>query len=118
MSRPKLAAEHRRSVNFTVLLTEAELKKLESLAKLCGKAPGILLRNKVFKGKFPEPKLAKLDLDSYLELKKIGVNLNQLAKKANAGVLPVGMLGLIMKLLKQQETIIKLLLYDRQSENR
>jgi hypothetical protein len=118
MARPKLTEEHRRSVNFTVRLTDAEVKKLEALAAVCGKAPGILIRDKVFKGRFPEPKSAKLDRDAYFELKKIGVNLNQLARKANSNIVPVGLLGLIIKLQKQQEIIIKLLLHDRQSENR
>jgi hypothetical protein len=39
------------------------------------------VRLKLFKGKFPEPKTAKLDLHIFLELRKIGVNLNQLTKK-------------------------------------
>lgn len=118
MGRPKLASEHRRSVNFTVRLTETELKKLEALAGLCGKAPGILVRDRVFKGRFPEPKVAKLDAQTYLELKRIGINLNQLLKKVNAGVMPQGLTGLLRQLLSQQKIIIQLLLHDRQSENR
>ncbi|HEY2581924.1 MAG TPA: plasmid mobilization relaxosome protein MobC [Mucilaginibacter sp.] len=118
MSRPKLSDAQRRAINFTVRLTEGELKKLEQLAELCGKPPGILMRDKVFKGKFPQPKMAKLDFDTYLELKKIGVNLNQLTRQVNSGVVPTALLGFITRLLKQQETIIKLLTYDRKPENR
>ena len=118
MARPKLSTDNRRSINFTVRLTGDELNRLVRLADQYGKAPGTLMRYKFFNSKFPEPKMAKLDLDTYLELKRIGVNLNQLARKANAGVLPTGMLGIITKLLKQQETLIKLLLHDRQPENR
>jgi hypothetical protein len=95
MARPKLSNEHRRSVNFTVRLTETELKQLEALAGLCGKAPGILVRDKVFKGRFPEPKVAKLDAQFYLELKRIGINLNQLLRKVNAGIMPQGLTGLL-----------------------
>jgi hypothetical protein len=118
MPRPKLPEDQRRVVNFTVRLTSAEVKRLEQLANLCCKAPGILMRDKFFKGKFPEPKMAKLDLQTYLELKKIGVNLNQLTRQVNSGIVPSGFLGLLMKLLKHEDFIIKLLLHDRQPENR
>lgn len=118
MARPRLKDEDKLSKRFIFRLTTSEFEKLANWGKLCGIAPGIFVHDKIFKGKFPEPKMAKLDLDTYLELKKIGVNLNQLARKANAGILPTGILGLITKLLKQQENIIQLLLHDRQSENR
>ena len=118
MGRPKLTDENRRSVNFTVRLSPSELKKLEAFAIVCGKAPGVLVRDKVFSGRFPEPKTARLDRDTYIELKKTGVNLNQLAKKANSNIVPIGLLAILLKLQRQQEIIIKLLLHDSQSENR
>ncbi|MDN3581473.1 plasmid mobilization protein [Mucilaginibacter flavus] len=117
MARPKLSEDNRRSINFTVRLTPAELRKLEELARLCGKAPGSLMRERFFKGKFPEPKMPKIDSSTYYELKKIGVNLNQLARKANANIMPTRILSLIAVLQRQQESIIKLLLDDSQSEN-
>jgi hypothetical protein len=118
MARPKLNEEEKLSRRFIFRLTAAEFDKLTELGKVCGKAPGILVRNKIFKGKFPEPKSAKLDREVYYELKKIGVNLNQLARKANSRAVPIGLSSLIIKLLKQEEVIINLLLHDRQPENR
>ncbi|GAA4335497.1 hypothetical protein GCM10023149_43550 [Mucilaginibacter gynuensis] len=93
------------------------MKKLEVVAQLCGKAPGLLMRERFFKGRLPEPKTAKLDYDTYFELKKIGVNINQLAKRVNSHLMPVGILSVLNRLLKQQEAIIKLLLDDSHSEN-
>jgi hypothetical protein len=117
MARPKLTEDNLRSINFTVRLTPVELKKLEAIAKLCGKAPGLLMRDRFFKGRFPEPKTPKLDYDTYFELKKIGVNLNQLTRKVNANIFPNGLLSVLAKLQQQQDIIIKLLLDDSQSEN-
>jgi len=117
MARPPLNEDNRRSINFTVRLTPVELRKLESVAKLCGKAPGTLIRERFFKGRFPNPKMPKIDSSTYFELKKIGVNLNQLARKANANIMPTGILSLIAVLQRQQETIIKLLLDDSEPEN-
>lgn len=117
MARPLLSKDNRRSINFTVRLTPAELRKLESVAQLCGKAPGTLMRERFFKGRFPEPRMPKVDSNTYYELKKIGVNLNQLARKANSNIMPTGILTLIAMLQRQQETIIKLLLDDSEPEN-
>ncbi len=110
MGKPPLAKEEKRSVNFTFRLTEEEQKKLFRLSEVSGQVPGVLIREKLFKGRFPEPKKAKLDLDTYLELKRIGVNVNQLAKHANSGKLPAG-IGITLKQLAQQlDIMIKLLL--------
>jgi len=110
MGKPPLTKEEKRSLNFTFRLTEEEQKKLLRLSELSGQVPGVLIRQKLFKGRFPEPKKAKLDLDTYLELKRIGVNVNQLAKHANSGKLPAG-IGIILKQLSQQlDMMIKLLL--------
>ena len=118
MGRPKISDDTIRSINFTVRLTESEFKKLEALAAFCGKAPGVLIRDKVFNGRFPDPKRAKIDRDTYYELKKIGVNLNQLTRLANSGRVPAALVGLIMKLQNQQELIINILIHDSGSENR
>jgi hypothetical protein len=118
MGRPKMEREKKLSQRFIFRLTEDELNRLNKAAEVCGKAPGTIVRAKLFKGKFPEPKTAKLDLNTFLELRKIGVNLNQLTKKVNSGFLAVGLASVLMKLRQQQEAIIKNLIHDSQSENR
>jgi hypothetical protein len=110
MGKPPLTKEEKRSVNFTFRLTEEEQKKLFRLSEITGQVPGVLIREKLFKGRFPEPKKAKLDLDTYLELKRIGVNVNQLAKHANAGRMPVGMSTILKQLVEQLNLMVKLLL--------
>jgi hypothetical protein len=118
MGRPKLEQEKKLSKWFIFRLTEDELKRIHDAAETCGKSPGPLVRAKLFKGRFPNAKTPKLDLYTYAELKKIGINLNQLTKKVNSGLLPVGILSVLMKLMQLQETIIAKLLYDRNAENR
>lgn len=118
MGRPKLDQEKKLSKWFIFRVTEDEMKRIHAAAETCGQAPGKLVRQKLFKGKFPVAKPSKLNLHTYSELKKIGVNLNQLTRKVNSGFLPDGLLSLLMKLLQQQETIIAKLLNDSQPENR
>ena len=89
MGRPKVEKDKKLSRRFIFRLTEDELSRLTKAGETCGKAPGPLVRQKLFKGRFPEAKTAKLDLNTFLELRKIGVNLNQLARQVNAGIVPV-----------------------------
>ena len=111
MSRPKLNTGDVRSVNFTVRLTDSELKKLERLSEITGRTTADLMREKLFKGKFPDPKLARVDLNTFLELKKIGVNLNQLTRLAHTNRIGMDMMVTLMQLLQQQEKIFGKLLY-------
>jgi hypothetical protein len=114
MSRPKLNSGDVRSVNFTVRLTDCELKKLERLSEITGRSTADLMREKLFRGKFPEPKLARIDLNTFLELKKIGVNLNQLTRLAHSGRIGKDLMITLLQLLQQQEKIFgKLLYHDR-----
>lgn len=119
MGRPRADEKHRKSINFTIRLTSGELQKLKDAAELCSRSPGALIREKVFGGKFPKPRLSRIDLKTYLELKKAGVNLNQLTKLAHSGRSGMELLKILMQLHRQQELIIRKLLYHAgQSEDR
>ena len=111
MGRPKADKGKLRNINFTIRLTANEIKELDGAASLCGKATGELIRHKLFSGKFPEAKTARLELNTYLELKKIGVNLNQLTKLAHSGRIDMNLINILMRLMQQQETIIAQILY-------
>jgi hypothetical protein len=112
MARPQLSGTEKKAVNFTVRITAGELKKLTELSLTCGKPVAALIREKVFRGKFPAPKMSKLDLATYIELKKIGVNLNQLTKLAHTGRINTGLLEPLQQLFRQQEIIINQLIRD------
>jgi hypothetical protein len=118
MARPRLNEDKKLSKRFIFRLTENELKLLHGVAAMSGKKPAIVVREKLFTGKYPQPKMPRIDLQTYLELKKIGVNLNQMAKKANSNMLPYGTGKQLKELLDQQQTLINLLLNDSQSEDR
>ena len=118
MARPRLSNDVKLSKRFIFRLTEDELLLLKNVASLSGKAPGVAVRAKLFKGKFPKPKISKLDLQTYVELKKIGVNINQMTRQANLNRWPDGVKEQLQRLLKQQQFIIDLLLNDSESEDR
>ncbi|WP_295801685.1 plasmid mobilization relaxosome protein MobC [Mucilaginibacter sp.] len=119
MARPRISKEVARSVNFTIRLTGEEQRAIENAAAACGITPSALVRQKVLKGKFPKPRLARVDLDTYLELKKIGVNLNQMIRLANAGIMHQRLENQLVRLWQQQQEVITLLIsYDSHTEDR
>lgn len=99
-------------------LSESELLKLTQIAADSGLSLGAVVRQRLFGGRFPNPKIPRVELAVYMELKKSGINLNQLTKKINSGKLPLGLYVELVKLQKQQQTIIELLLHDSNPENR
>jgi hypothetical protein len=118
MARPKADIENKRSFKVTVRFNYKERILIEKAARECGSSVYLVVRHKLLKGKFPEPKMARVDVAQYAELKKIGVNINQLAKHANSGMFPYGIRELLLQLKNQQNMIINLLLNDSQSEDR
>lgn len=60
--------------------------------------------------------MSPLDNSLYLELKKIGVNLNQVTHKINAGEFPKEYLARQLELAELLKIIINLLTHDRQPD--
>src|ERR1700761_754332 len=119
MGRPRTSEEDRRSVNFTIRLTKSEQKRLEKAAGVCGKTPAELIRAKVFRGKFPQPRIARIELNAYLELKKIGVNINQLTRLANAGKVSPDLVKTLFQLMRGiWEINTQILTHDSYPEDR
>ena len=111
MARPKIEEKEKRTVNFTIRLTENELRRLVILSNQLGKAPAVLIREKVFKNRFPLPQASKVDADTFAQIKRIGVNLNQLTRQVNAGRQPAALFPLLNTLLQQQALIIEKLIH-------
>ena len=110
MARPQINPELRRNRKVTVKLNAQERQVLIDIAKASGLSLYLVVRKRLFTGKFPEPKLARVDMDTYRELHKIGVNLNQLTRFANSGMFPYGLNKLLIQLQEQQRLIVKLML--------
>ncbi len=95
-----------------------ENKKLNEFASASGLSPANWIRVKIFTGKLPAVKMSPIDASVYLELKKIGVNLNQVTHKINAGEFPKEYIERQLELANLLKKIINLLTYDRQSDQR
>lgn len=118
MARPRKADNTKKTYRLIIRLNADERKLVEAIVRSKGLKAYAYGRLKLLDGRVQKTIVAEIDHAVYLELKKIGVNLNQLTRIANSGRLPTGIRELLLKLAEQQQIIIKMLLRDRGSENR
>lgn len=118
MARPRKIDGTKKIYRLVIRLNADERKTVESTAKSKGLKAYAYGRLKLLDCRVQKTIVAEIDHAVYLELKKIGVNLNQLTRVANSGRLPAGIKELLFKLHEQQQLIIKILLRDRDSEDR
>jgi hypothetical protein len=85
MGRPKADEEKKRVVQVNIRLTTRENEDLNNYAAASGISPAHWIRHKIFVGQNPPIKTSPLNAAIYQELRKIGVNLNQIAHKVNQG---------------------------------
>ncbi|MEO5975959.1 MAG: plasmid mobilization relaxosome protein MobC [Chryseolinea sp.] len=116
MSRPKVNETERRIVQVNIRLTQEENGKVNEYAISSGLSPANWIRHKIFTGKNPPIKVSAMDATVYQELKRIGVNLNQVAHKLNQGDFPQDLRITQTELLRLLTTILKTLLHDREHD--
>lgn len=80
MKRKLLTKEEKRVFEVKVRLNIKEKYKLESLVKVSEKNNAEIIRSLLMKATVPEAPKPMLDIQTYLQLKKIGVNYNQYVK--------------------------------------
>lgn len=112
MGRPRINDSEKRQVQVNIRLTTDENNKVNQLASASGLSPANWIRAKIFTGKFPVVKMSPIDASVYVELKRIGVNLNQVTHKINTGEFPKEYLARQLELANLLKKIIKLLTYD------
>ena len=118
MGRPRINDSEKRLIQVNIRLTTDENYKVNEFASACGLSPANWIRAKVFTGKLPAVKMSPIDASVYVELKRIGVNLNQVTHKINSGEFPKEYLERQLELANLLKKIINLLTNDRQPDQR
>lgn len=116
MSRPRKNECDIRRVQVNIRLTEDESARINEVAATSGLSPANWIRYKVFTGRNPPARLSSLDTSVIKELGRIGVNLNQAARKLNQGGFPEDLRATQLELLRLLKGITKTLLYDSQHD--
>lgn len=84
--RPRIAAEQLRTATIGVRVSPAEYAALREKAAAMGMTPAQWLRRAALDRQLPRPAAQPVNLDTYRELARLGVNLNQIRAKINAGI--------------------------------
>jgi hypothetical protein len=113
MARPTIDQEEKRSIRFTFRLNQREEEMLIQLMAYTEKSAAEVIRNIVFRERLLKPKIPALDQKTYGELKRIGNNLNQIAKKLNANNRASETEKTIKELKFTLNKILSKLLHDR-----
>ena len=85
MGGPELSKEEKRLERTTSKLTKEEKKKIDKAAAICGLPPVVLVRKKLFKGRFPERKV-KVELLIVEAIDDATTIFSITAKVAQAGI--------------------------------
>lgn len=109
MGRPRVNDTDKRQVQINIRLTTDESNKVNEFASASGLSPANWIRAKLFSGKPPAAKMSPLDTSIFHELKKIGVNLNQVTHRINAGEFPKEYIGRQLELTNLLKRIIDIL---------
>jgi hypothetical protein len=116
MARPRKDQDERRTRVLGVRLTPTERAALGAAAAARGVSPGELLRgsflNSTALTPAAAPSVSVLDTASIAALNRVGANLNQLARRANAGdLLQPGELPEVLESLSQNLARIERLVF-------
>ena len=113
MARPPIDIKDKRNVRFTFRMNEREEKFLIQLMRYSNQSGAEVIRDIVFKERLLQPKIPVLDQKTYSELKRIGTNINQIAKKLNADAKASETEKTINELNNMLNQILQRLLNDR-----
>ena len=113
MARPTIDSKDKRTIRFTFRMNEREEELLNRLIIFSNCSGADVIRNLVFKERLLQPKITILDQKTYGELKRIGTNINQIAKKLNADVQVTETTMTLNELKNTLDFILQHLLHDR-----
>lgn len=80
MKEKKLPIEEKRIYEIKIRLNKKEKHKLDQVLTDCRTHAPDVFRRLLMKNNFPKAKSPMLDINTYYELRKIGVNVNQYVK--------------------------------------
>ncbi|KEO72937.1 plasmid mobilization relaxosome protein MobC [Anditalea andensis] len=114
MARPPKEKKEKRSFRYTFRMNEDELQFLEKLSDYSDLPTAEVIRASVFKNRLPKAKVPILDKQTYLELKRIGNNINQIARHYNSHIeVPDERLNVFNSLSDKLDAVLKVLVNDR-----
>lgn len=118
MPRKKLPPNQLKNRRVNFWLTNDEYLNLQQQAEASGIHLNDWLRKYIFSRQFPAVKMSSINRETILELNKIGVNLNQLTRVANASKeFPTDLVSQILAVEKKVQELKNLILHHDSETN-
>tara|TARA_R110000764_G_scaffold46793_11_gene104946 strand:+ start:7857 stop:8234 length:378 start_codon:yes stop_codon:yes gene_type:complete len=86
MGRPKKEFTARKTIQVNVRMTADDYSKVSNNAETIGLSIAEFIRRKITKKSLPKKKVSPSDRKLFVELSRVGNNLNQIAKVLNSGI--------------------------------
>jgi len=104
-------SKENRPIKITFRVSALELIEIERLCKFAGLNMSDLVRMAVLTAKIKSPEIPLIDQATFVELKRIGNNFNQIARSVNSGSIEHGLLIENMQSIKEMlDRLIKYLI--------
>lgn len=97
---------------ITIVFDEDQHAKLKALADECNLKLATWVRYSILKMEHPKPPVSKINQQTYIELNRIGTNLNQLTKNLNTGIINVDLSATISELKTQIDNLQIIIVND------
>jgi hypothetical protein len=110
MARPAKEKNEKRSIRLTFRMNKQEQQHLQKLSDYTNLPASEVIRETVFKKRLLQPRVSVIDQQTYVELKRIGNNVNQIAKHLNSGVTKVHTSIALAELSAKLDQLIRLLI--------
>lgn len=85
MARPRLSDDERRTLQVTLWVNPVERRSIEERASAAGLSIPAYIRQRAVRDHLPIARPLRLGAAEYREVRRIGVNLNQIARALNRG---------------------------------
>lgn len=110
-------SKENRPIKITFRVSKAELMEIERLCKFAGLNTSDLIRMAVLTAKIKPADIPLVDQASFVELKRIGNNFNQIARSINADTIEQGVLLANIQAIKNKLDMLTNYLVNHDSKN-
>jgi len=110
-------SKQNRPIKITFRVSEAELFEIERLCRFAGMNTSDLVRIAVLTAKIKPADIPLIDQASFVELKRIGNNINQIARSINSGTFDMNLISTNIQSIRMNIEKLTKYLINHDSQN-
>lgn len=110
-------SKQKRPIKITFRVSKAELFEIERLSRFAGMNTSDLIRMAVLTAKIKPADIPLIDQASFVELKRIGNNINQIARGINTGAIDKNLILTNIQSIRMNIAMLTTYLINHDSQN-